>query len=178
MRTEIILAIILASVSLSFAAPEAAQMGPYQMTFDLNTTMSYVLEMGQGVKGLTPGGVNFISNDMTVRGQEGIVYMVITGYERPVSANYAANRLLVEEFLQEAQAERINVTEIQIDGHIGALGGGQLKSGDLIYCASYSPDGEAQEMAYMGTINFRMFSTVPWDETRNLLRTLHVNVAS
>jgi hypothetical protein len=65
MRAELIPAVMLAIVSLvlmnpCFAAHDVVMLGPYNVSFDMNTTMDYEIYPEQPTSGITSGGFKFI----------------------------------------------------------------------------------------------------------------------
>lgn len=187
MRAELALVVMLFLVTPSWAAHEAGMVGPYNVSFDVNTTMQYSVIVEKPSSGVTSDGVNFNRYNLTVQSDDYFAWIVLTHYEKPMLANITANEYIVLAALQGSGADEPNIYQPLIDGQPGILGNfrfdrqylgqGQYKEGDLVVAASYSPDGSVHEDGqYRGKTNCRVISTFPWEVIRDLLYTLHVEV--
>lgn len=187
MRLELILALVLLFVVPSYASHESGRVGPYNISFDVNTTMDYRVIVESPSKGVTDDGVNYTRYNLTVQSAEYIAWIVLTDYERPMLASINANRDVVVAALMGAGADEPKLYQPLIDGQPGVLGSfryeslylgqGASRQGDIVVAASYSPDGRVYDDGqYRGRVNLRVISTYPWEVIRDLLYTLHVQV--
>ena len=181
------LAFCLAETGL--AAHESGTVGPYVVSFDMNTTMDYTVIVEAPSSGITSTGVHFTRYNMTITAADYFAWLMLTRYEVPMVANITANAYIVYNALLAAGADEPNLYQPSIDGKLAVLGNfrydreylgqGQYQEGDLVVAAAYSPDAKLYEDgSYLGTTDCRIISTYPWEITRDLLYTLHVEVPS
>lgn len=187
MRAELILLMVLSLAAPAFAAHESGPIGPYNVSFDMNTTMKYSVIVEAPARGITSQGVNFTRYNLTVDSTDYLLWLILTRYEEPMLANITANGDIVWNALLNAGADQPKFYQPLIDGKPGVLGNfrfenqnlgqGQYKQGDLIVAASYSPDGKVYEDGvYRGKTDCRVISTFPWEVIRDMLNSLHVEV--
>jgi hypothetical protein len=185
MRAELILFLMLFSASPIMASHEAGVVGPYNVSFDMNTTMEYSVIVEKSSSGVTEDGVKFDRYNMSVQSTDYFAWIVLTRYSAPMLANITANAYIVQSALVGSGADEPNYYQPLIDGKPGVLGNfrferqdlgnGQYKEGDLVVAASYSPDAKVQENGeYRGITNIRLLSTFPWEVTRDMLYDFHV----
>lgn len=181
----VLLVLILAAPA--FAAHESGPVGPYNVSFDMNTTMNYTVIVEAPASGTTSQGVNFTRYNLTVDSTDHFLWLILTRYDEPMLANITANAYIVWNALLNAGADQPELYQPSIDGQPGVLGNfrfenqdlgqGQYKQGDLIVAASYSPDGRVYEDGvYRGRTDCRVISTFPWEVIRDMLNSLHVEV--
>ncbi len=185
MHAEIILLLVLGLIAPAFAAHESGPVGPYNVSFDMNTTAKYTVIVEAPTRGITYEGVNFTRYNLTVDSTDYFLWLILTRYEVPMLANITANEYIVWSALMNSGADQPNLYQPLIDGQPGVLGNfrferqnlgsGQYKEGDLIVAASYSPDGRVYEDGvYRGRTDCRVLSTFPWEVIRDMLNSLHV----
>jgi len=187
MRAESILLLVLSLAAPAFAAYESGPVGPYNVSFDMNTTMEYLVIVEAPTRGVSTG-IDFTRYNLTVDSTDYVAYLTLTRYEQPMLADIAANLEIVLAALRGAGADQPNIyPPLMIDGKPGVLGNfryerqflgqGQYQEGDLVVAASYSPDGRVYEDGvYRGRTDCRVISTFPWEIIKYLLYTLHVEV--
>jgi hypothetical protein len=187
MRAELILILVLCLAVPAFAANESGPVGPYKVSFDMNTTMQYTVIVEAPSSGVTSQGANFTRYNLTVDSADYLAWLILTRYEEPMVANITANEYIVYSALLNAGADKPNLYQPLIDGKPGVLGNfrferqflgqGRYQEGDLVVAASYSPDARVYEDGvYRGMTDCRIISTFPWEIIRDLLYTLHVEV--
>jgi hypothetical protein len=199
MRGELILILMLLLASPAWADHNAGKVGPYNISFDMNTTPDYKVVVEMPSHGTTTDGIAFTRYNMSIENENSnyFAWLVLTEYEKPMIANITANAEIVAVALQGAGADQPNFYQPLIDGKPGVLGsfrfqnetkvkGVQLgqqvakqasEEVQIVVAASYSPDGRVMEDgSYRGRLTCRVISTFPWEVTRDLLYTLHVEV--
>ncbi len=177
MRAELILALMLVLVSQSLAAHEAVMLGPYNISFDMNTTTKYDIFAELPTSGVTPSGLRFVRYNMSIETADYFALVVLTGYEKNMLASIDANREIVEAALMASGCESPKIYQPLMDGQPGVLGNCRFDSGDILVVASYSPDAAVRDNGeYSGQTNCRVMSIFPWEVTRDMLYTLHVEV--
>ena len=181
------LLLMLQLASSAYAAHEYGPVGPYNVSFDMNTTEDYTVVVEAPTQGATLQGINFTRYNLTVDGSDHFIFLMLTRYDVPMLANKTANAYIVWDALVNAGADEPVIYQPLIDGKPGVLGnfrferqdlgGGQYEEGDLIVAASYSPDGrEYEDGVYRGKTDCRVISTFPWEVIRDMLNTLHIEV--
>jgi len=174
-------------VASASAYHEAGPVGPFNLSFDMNTTMEYKIIVEGPFSDATSEGVKFTRYYLTVDSTDYFAVMALTEYETPMLADINANMDVVAAALQGAGADQPKLYQPLIDGQPGVLGSFRFEKqqtgpntyteGDIVLAASYSPDGAVRENGeYRGKTNYRIISTFPWEIIRDLLYTLHVEV--
>jgi hypothetical protein len=187
MRAELILVLVLSLTGTAFASYESGPVGPYNVSFNMNTTIDYRVIVEAPTHGVTSLGIYFERYNLTIESADNLAWLILTRYEEPMVANITANEYIVYSALISAGADKPNLYQPIIDGKPGVLGNfrferqflgqGQYQEGDLIVAASYSPDAVIYEDGvYRGRTDCRVISTFPWEIIRDLLYTLHVEV--
>lgn len=175
-RSVTALLIVLSALTLSqsgSSVPVVRELGPYNISFDLNTSIPYTVVVEEPVRSLVKGR-SYITYGLGVKGQESSIWIFVTDYGKILEVPLDNDWKIVSDFLSEQGCSRINITETVIDGTVGALGGGVLPSDRIIFCASYAPEGVFVEGKHLVTTNCRLFSTFPADATVSLLESIHV----
>ena len=186
MRAELILLLVLCLAAPAFAYQESGPVGPYNVSFNMNTTMKYTVIVEAPTRGVS-NGVDFTRYNLTVDSTDYDAYLILTRYEQPMSADVIANMEIVLAALQGAGADQPTIYQhLMIDGKPGVLGNfrferqflgqGRYQEGNLVVAAAYSPDARVYEDGvYRGMTDCRIISTFPWEIIRDLLYTLHVD---
>ena len=181
----LVLAFFLAAPAL--AAYESGTVGPYVVSFNMNTTMKYTVYVEDASKGATSMGIDFTRYNLTIDSDDYMASMVLTRYDEQMAANATANEYIIYNALMESGADDPVLYQLMIDDHPAVLGNfrfekqyvgqGQYKEGDLLVAAAYSPDARAyDDDNYWGRTDCRIISTYPWEIIRDLIYTLHVQV--
>jgi hypothetical protein len=171
----LVLAVMLAVVGPSMAAQEVGKVGPYNISFDLNTSMDYEIFVDPPSSGVTSSGQKFVRYNMSIETTDYFVWVILTGYENNMLASINANKDIVEAALMESGCESPKLYQPLIDGQPGVLGNCRFENGEVLVVASYSPDAKVRDNGeYSGRINCRVLSIFPWEITRDLLYTMHV----
>lgn len=190
MRAELILILVLGISSLTAPALayfESGPVGPYNVSFNMNTTKEYKVIVEASTHGITSLGVKYDRYNLTIDSADYFAWLILTRYDEPMVANITANEYIVYNALVSAGADKPSLYQPLIDDKPAVLGNfrfekqflgqGQYQEGDLIVAACYSPDGRTYEDGvYRGRTDCRIISTFPWEIIRDLLYTLHVQV--
>ena len=187
MRAESIVLLMLLLAAPAYAAYESGPVGPYNVSFDMNTTMQYTVIVESPTTGVTSTGVNFTRYNLTIDSTDYFAWLILTRYEEPMIANVTANEYIVWNALLNAGGDQPNLYQRLIDGQPAVvgnfrfekqdLGQGRYKQGDLVLAACYSPDGRVYEDGvYRGRTDCRIISTFPAEIIKYMLYTLHVKV--
>jgi hypothetical protein len=182
MRTAFLLAlIILVSAACSAsAAHETVQIGPFNLSFDMNTSEKYGIQSEGPSYGMTPGGVKFARYNLSISSKDSFMFVVLTSYNGSMLASVNADMGIVRGVLRAAGCEPDLYTVMlgdERDGHRCVVGTCKFPSGHIFVGASFSPDASLQGREYRGRTNFRILSSYPWEVTRDMLNGLRVEVA-
>lgn len=172
MRLLYVLITFLALASLSMAAPERVTAGPYTISFDLNTTMNYTVDILPAKE---------IDNQ------------TYTKYQIIASTNNASWATIAIDDYRDLQDSNIKdelryrtillgkesgtfAGERMIDGRIGVFDNITRSNGDHFSDASYWLDSKKCECGpvYVGRVRVEVLSTYPQDIVESLLRTINV----
>ena len=170
---------ILMLSSLASSAPETHQLGPFTVSFDLNTNLNYSTQtpnpQGDSLATVYP----LIINTNSATG----ALIRITEYNNPVDSTLLMRGSLA---LMNMRESGINVTvpeSLTIDGKEGFFisgvppsAGVNVAPGFTIYQSQYWLDSKSCECGpvSVGTTSVDITSTYPQDITTNLLNSLHV----
>lgn len=174
MRTGTILILVLLLACPALAAHERLAVGHFNVSFDMNTTQKYTISTESPSTGNLYGEVSFVRNNITINGEDGFIWIVLTEYSVGMDASISADRSIVASTLQAAGSDSPKIYQPAIDGHPGYLGSSRFPSGEVLVCASYSPDAVVQSGKTLGRVNCRVLSNVPWEVIRDMLNSLHV----
>ena len=134
MRKELVLLPVLLVLILAapaFAAHESGPIGPYNVSFDMNTTSNYTVIVEAPTSGITSQGENFTRYNLTVDSTDYFLWLILTRYEEPMLANITANAYIVWNALLNAGADQPKLYQPLIDGQPGVLGNFRFENQDL-----------------------------------------------
>jgi hypothetical protein len=174
MRTGLILVLIALLAWSASAGPVKEKLGPYNVSFDLNTTAKYSISSEGPSNGITDNGAKFIEYNLSVDGGDSLLYLVLRGYKinnlKDIDSN-KTNVNTVTGFLKIAQCTNTKLYQLPIDGYVGVLGACHFPSNEVFACASYFIESKSSPIK---KTNCRVFSTYPWEVTREMIYSLHV----
>ena len=170
--------LILLMASPALALHEAGPVGPYNVSFYMNTSSKYVVMVNGPSSGITSSDVRFTRYNLSIDGNEGLASIILTNYENDMPASINANEDVVLAALVSLGCSdpKLYPSTIAIDGHQGVFGNCKHDSGDTVVVVSYSPDARLVNETFIGRTDCRIVSTFPWEITRDMLYTLHVDV--
>jgi hypothetical protein len=175
-KTGLILTALLFVICPALAGQEKVVLGPYNVSFDMNTTMDYNISIENPSMGMTSDGARFTRYNVTVDSKGYFTWLILTAYNASMLADIQSNMDIVTSTLDSAGCDEPKVYNTEIDGKPGVIGVYRFKSGDLLVCASYSPDAVAESSQSFGRMNCRVLSSYPWEVTRDMLNALRVAV--
>ena len=181
MRSHLIIVLVilmLAEIGPSLAAHESGKLGPYVVSFDVNTTSQYKVIVDPSTSGATSDGAKFTRYYLSVDGDNGYASIILTGYEKNMSAGIDANKDIVTSALTALSGtdSKIYPSTVGVDGQQAVLGSCKYPTGEEIFIASYSPDAVPINGTYIAKTDCRFVSTYSWEVTRDMLGSLHVKV--
>ncbi len=176
MRLLLATALVLMLSSLALATTETQQLGPYTVSFDMNTPMQYQVQVQEPI--VTPYSTIYslrIATDDTTGASIGI-----TEYNNKTDATLDVAKQLTA---MGMALRGLNVTSIDdqmIDGKEGFIIAGTPSSqgtsapqGATLYLAGYWLDSVSCDCGpvSVGTVNVGISSSYPEDVTQNLINT-------
>jgi hypothetical protein len=158
------------------------KLGPYNVSFDLNTTEKYSVGAEGPSNGVIDKGVKFVEYNLSVDGGDSLLYLVLREYKINNQTDIDSNKTnintvtgtinTITKMLNTAQPPNVKLYQLPIDGHTGALEVAHFPSNNEVFaCASYFLDNNS---SLIKKTNCRVFSTYPWEITREMLYSLHV----
>lgn len=164
--------------SVALAAPETHQVGPYKVSFDMNTNMKYQVQT------MNPQGNSMVNSYVLVVKTDNTTgaSINVNEYKSPVDSTPQMQGVLT---LWSMRARGINATvpmNQTIDGKNGFLiygapfSGSSLPAGIKFFQAQYWLDGKQCECGpvSVGTTSVDITSTYPQDVTMNLIKSINV----
>lgn len=173
--------------SLALAVPENSQLGPYAVSFDMNTNLGHQLSSGEsaqipsaeiyGTPSATIYGVQIFTDNATN------AFLTISEYTSPVDSTLGQYKQILN---LQAILNYFNVTNVEdrtIDGNDGFLITSEpipentaVPAGYKLFRASYWKDSTTCDCGPVsaGTIRVDISSSYPLDVTESLLSSLKV----
>ena len=176
-----ILALIAVLVCTASAGSVKEKLGPYNVSFDLNTTGKYSVTTEEPSNGVTENGTKFVEYNLSVDGGDSLLYLILRGYKIDNLTDIDSNKTNINTvtgtmntiigMLGTTQRPSVKLYQLPIDGRTGVLEASRLSSNEVFACASYFLEGSTSAIK---KTNCRVFSTYPWETTREMLYSLHV----
>ena len=154
--------------SLALAAPDSRPLGPYTVSFDLNSDMNYSIDTREPVTSEAGDAYQMA----IVKDNSTFAVIGITEYKEPTDSTLLVHKNLVP--MNMVLREGLNVTNVEdktVDGKDGFL-----VTAVPFYRAMYWLDSEKCECGpvSVGQTSVMVSSTYPQDATQSLLNSLHV----
>lgn len=174
MRMALILVLLIILACSASAEQVRERLGPYNVSFDLNTTAKYSISSDAPSSGTTDSGLKFVRYNLSVDGGDSLLYLILTEYainnQKDMDSN-KTNAKIVTGTLNNAQCTNTKLYQLPIDGNTGVFGACSFPSNEVFACASYFLDNKSSPIK---KINCRVFSTYPWTVTTRMLYSLHI----
>jgi len=165
--------------SLAMAVPESSQLGPYSVSFDMNTDMQHELQMTQPLQtqSATIYGLQVFTDNTTK------ARITISEYNSPIDATLPIYKQLAAMSIAFSGFNATSIEDMMIDGKNGFLIGSEpypgntmVPAGINLFQALYWLDSKDCECGpvSVGTASVDITSSYPQDVTRNLLGSIHV----
>lgn len=173
--------LIFVLVCTASAGSVKEKLGPYNVSFDLNTTGKYSIIAEEPSNGVTENGSKFIEYNLSVDGGDSLMYLVLRGYKINNQTDIDSNKTNINTvtgtmntiigMLGTTQRPSVKIYQLPIDGHTGILEACRFPSNEVFACASYFLESSTSAIK---KTNCRVFSTYTWEITREMLYSLHV----
>ena len=173
MRLALVLLSMLMVVSAAFAAPVTKTTGPYKVSFDLNTTYNYSVQVAK------PYGAQDSSNYLIEikRYNVTMASLTVLDYKNLSDSTLATGKTIYElETISRGYYNNVSGYYLKIDGKVGFLVAGSSPQGFRLYSAHYWLDSKNCECGpvSVGTSEVGVISLCPINVTKNLVTSIHI----
>lgn len=179
MRTKIFLifsaALLLAQGA--FAAQETVDLGPYQVSFSLESAAFCTVQVAETVEGRTPSGTDYIERSILLDCDDGRAQIKVTSYHNPVPAGDRETKTLSRKMPWNIGCVNVETRDRLVDRHTGFLTTFGEVSGSEVYQVAYWLDRYLAPGDYLGETSCVISSSLPWTATKELFDTVHVEKA-
>ncbi len=159
------------------AAAERVDLGPYQVSFSLESARNCTVQAAEPVEGRTPTGIDYVARSTLLDCDDGRAEIKVTSYNSPVPAGDDATRALSRRALWQIGVVGVETDSRLVDRHTGSLTTFEEVSGKKVYQAAYWLDRYLAPGDYLGATSCVISSGLPWTATKELLDTVHVEKA-
>ena len=158
-------------ISESSARPESVIMGPYKVSFDLNTTQKYTINVSQPESGQTYGGVKFVMYEMWLENTSlnySLASIGVTFFGTSMDGSAQVMKSEIQEYLSSKGYYSNKDYDRIIDKKPGILGVGENPNRITLFQALYWSHDDTK---------VDIISIYPWEpETLGLLNSIHVEL--
>lgn len=175
MMLIIVLSLLL--VSVSSAKHESLTVGPYNISFDLNTTLNYSVNNTSLKAGGTYGGTKYETYSAWLNSTSNFALVTVAHFDDAMCGDLDNTQSSVNDFLLELNCHNITIYKPTINGQPGILGIGVNSNGDSMFAAQYWQKSSTSFSAPYD-INVLIESDYPWDTTFSLLKSIQVKPRS
>ena len=158
----------------SSAAEETVDLGAYLATFNLTSSKNCTILVAEPVEGRTPTGTEYVERSIALECEDGRAEIRIAKYVSPVPAGDGVTRALSKETPWGIGCIGIETAARLVDRHTGYLTTFSLASGGEVHQAAYWLDRYLAPGDYQGETSCVISSSLPWEATKELLDTAHV----
>jgi hypothetical protein len=181
MKTGLILALVAMLACTASAGSVKEKLGPYSVSFDLNTTEKYSITTEKPSYGATESGIKFAECNLSINGGDSLLYLVLREYRINNQTDIDSNKTNINTvtgtmntiigMIDTSQRPSVKLYQLPIDGQTGVLEACRFPSNEVFACASYFLGNTTSANK---KTNCRIFSTYPWEITRQMLYSLHI----
>jgi hypothetical protein len=172
-KFNIALMLMLIAASAASAAPETKTIGPYKVSFDLNTTLNYTVKLEQPIE--TPA--NSIYQILLNTYNYTLAKVQVEEYKNLSDSSLDVGKTIFElSIANQGFNKNISAQNIIIDGKKGFVVTGMSTKNLRLWQAYYwldSTDCECGPVS-VGKTEIGIVSLYPLNVTRNLINSLHV----
>ncbi|MHC1630943.1 MAG: hypothetical protein ACXQT4_01400 [Methanotrichaceae archaeon] len=166
--------VMLLLASTASAVPTMMNLGPYKLSFDLDTATNYTAQIQEPISSTTYTGVDYVDYSILINCGDNEAQINMTDYYSPVPASDEVTKSMSRKITREMACMNIETREQLINRHSGFLTTCEDLSGKSIFQASYWLDRYFTSGDYVGQNSCRITSDLPWKTTNSLLTTIHV----
>ncbi len=170
MRMVLIIILSLFLISVSLAKHESLIMGPYQVSFDLNTTKEYRVNNTTAKHSETYCGAKYDTYTTLLNNNNEFALITVAYFVDKMNKSYDTKSN--ENFLEGLKYHDIKTYNRTIDNQSGILSVGENSNGDCMFAVQYWPTFNTS-----GYTNVLIESNYPWNnEMLDLLKTIRVEL--
>ncbi len=159
------------------AAAERVDLGPYQVSFSLESARNCTVQAAEPSEGRTPTGIDYVERSTLLDCDDGRAEIKVKSYNSPVPAGDDASKALSRKAPWQIGVIGVETESRLVDRHTGFLTTFVEVSGKEIYQAAYWLDRYLAPGDYLGETSCVISSSLPWTATKELLETVHVEEA-
>ncbi|MDF0589582.1 hypothetical protein [Candidatus Methanocrinis natronophilus] len=176
MKDEIFLILLgaLLVAPAPYAAPVVQDLGPYSVSFNLILQSGWTVQVKEPVEGRTPEGVGYVERIIRIDSDEGLAEIRVTAYGSPVPAGDGTTRALSRKVPWGIGTVGVETKERLVDRRAGSHTTFQQPRGGEVHQAAYWLDRYLAPGEYRGRTSCVISSSLPWQATKELFDTLHV----
>lgn len=171
--TFALLAVLLASAVS--AAPVIMELGPYHLYFDPDSMTNHTVQAQEPIPSKTYAGIDYVDYSIIIDHDDGWIVINVTDYHSPVPADNKVTKEMTRKApLGLAHYLIVDTREELIDRHSGFVTTFEDLSGKDVFQAAYWLDRYLDPGGYLGQSSCRIASSSPWEATKKLLTTVHL----
>jgi len=173
MRFALILIIMLAGAIVASGAPENKTLGPYNVSFDLNTTMNYSILYAKPI--VTPTSTTYMM--MIKTNNSSLANTAIIEYKNITDSTLNYHKLQAERVLiNNGFSRNMSSINAHIDGKKGFVHAGINSKKFILFFTGFWLDSKDCDCGpvSVGKTKVEMISSYPPEITWNLLNSIHV----
>lgn len=159
------------------AAAEKVDLGPYQVSFSLESAGNYTVQVAEAAEGRTPTGIDYVERSILLDCDDGRAEIKVKSYNSPVLAGDDATKSLSRKVPWLIGCISVETNNRLVDQHTGFMTTFTEVSEKEVYQAAYWLDRYLAPGDYMGETSCVVTSSLPWTATKELLDTVHVEKA-
>ena len=179
MRTKLFLvfsaALLLASAA--YAAQETVDLGPYKVSFSLESATNCTVQAAEPVEGRTPSGIDYTERLILKTCDDGRAQIKVTSYNSPVPAGDRETTALSRKVPWKIGCIGVETNSRLVDRHTGFLTTFREVSGEEVYQIAYWLDRYLAPGDYRGETSCVISSSLPWTATKELFDSVTVEKA-
>jgi hypothetical protein len=158
----------------AYAAEENADLGPYRVSFSLDSAAGCTIQAAESIEDRTPSGIDYVERSLQLDCDDGRAQVKVTSYISPVPAGDGASRTMSRKMPWNIGCMNVETANRLVDGHTGFLTTFSEVSGEEVYQVAYWLDRYLAPGDYMGETSCVISSSLPWTATKELFDTFHI----
>jgi len=156
------------------AAAEKVDLGPYQVSFNLESAGDYTVQVAEAEEGRTNTGIDYVERTILLDCDDGRAEIKVKCYNSPVLAGDDATKSLSRKVPWQIGCIGVETNNRLVDRHTAFLTTFTEVSEKEVYQAAYWLDRYLAPEDYLGETSCVVTSSLPWTTTKELLDTVHV----
>jgi len=174
-RLKLVLLSILIMVSVASGVPENVAVGPYDVSFDLNASVTYEIETLGPEYFETDDGVSYVEHTLILNGTDTFTFISIRRFDYPIEAGNESTRRENGAFLERIGCQDIQSYTREIDHQAAFVAtGASVFNTTETYAVYWLDRVTFTSEDYMATLLCTISSDLPSGVVESLLDTIHV----